>query len=126
MNTLRNENCSVVLCELDDAYANQLKLCFRIVDLLKEIGISTQNKGFMYLRDVIIDDEDLDIEEEMLYPKIAEKWRTTALSVKNYMCSAICSAWRNDKQPFIEKLGFSEMPTERELIAMCRLYLQVE
>lgn len=125
MNALGIENNSIVLCELDDEYANELELCFKAVDLLHEIGIPERNNGFMYLRDAISDSEDLDVKEEMLYSKIAEKWKTTALSVENYMFSAIHVAWRKDKRPFMEMLGFSKMPTESEFIAMCRLYLQV-
>lgn len=125
MNALENENSSRVLCELDDAYAKELELCFKAVDLLDEIGIPEQNKGYMYLRDAIIDNEDLDIKEEMLYPKIAEKWKTIAFSVENYIFSAIHVAWKKDRRPFKEKLGFSKFPTESEFIAMCRLYLQV-
>lgn len=127
MMALGKENCSEVLNEMNlcNGDAKALELYSKSANLLKEMGIDARSKGFMYLRDTISDSDDLDVKEEMLYSKIAEKWNTVALSIENYMWSAIYLAWKKDKETFMEKLGFSEMPTESEFITMCRLYLQV-
>lgn len=127
MNALGNENCSEVLNEmnLDNGHEKGLELYSKSADLLKEIGIDARSIGFMILRDAISDSEDLDVKKEILYSKIAEKWDTIVPSIENYMFSAIHVAWKKDRRPFKEKLGFSKYPTEREFIAMCRLYLQV-
>ena len=99
-----------------------------VTALLHDMGVPAHVKGYQYLRDAILMSlEDPQLSTSMtkdLYPKIAEKYTTTASRVERAIRHAIELAWdRGNVDLMTEYFGYSinlakGKPTNAEFIAM--------
>ena len=107
-----------------------------VTNLLHEIGIPAQNKGYHFLRVAIImvlDDFDIiNSVTKLLYPNIAKKFKTTPSRVERAMRHSIRVAWSKKKIETINSIfGFTvsngkENPTNSEFIAIVSDKLRLE
>lgn len=77
--------------------SNEHKLKLRITEIMREIGIPANLKGYFYVRDAIImalkEPKLLKTLTTRLYPKVAEKYDTTPSRVERAIRHAIEKAW---------------------------------
>jgi two-component system response regulator (stage 0 sporulation protein A) len=99
-----------------------------VTEILHQIGIPAHIKGYMYLRDAIIMVvENIDLlgsVTKVLYPAIAERFKTTPSRVERAIRHAIEVAWSRNNIEIIKKFfGYTiktekGKPTNSEFIAM--------
>ncbi len=107
-----------------------------ITNIIHEIGVPAHIKGYMYLREAITmvynDIEILGSITKILYPKIAEKFKTTPSRVERAIRHAIEVAWSRGNVDSITSLfGYTvniskAKPTNSEFIAMVADKLRIE
>jgi len=107
-----------------------------ITNLIHEVGVPAHIKGYLYLREAItMVYKELDLlgsVTKALYPKIAEKYNTTASRVERAIRHAIEVAWNRGNIDSIRKLfGYTidlekAKPTNSEFIAMLADKLRIE
>lgn len=99
-----------------------------IVDLLHEIGVPQHLKGHVYIVETVmlaLDDKRLlDNMQQMMYPRIAEKFSTTSDNVRQAIRRAISITFdRGDIEHLSAYFSYSlyiggGLPTNREFIAL--------
>ncbi|MEN9406757.1 MAG: sporulation transcription factor Spo0A [Bacillota bacterium] len=107
-----------------------------ITDVIHEVGVPAHIKGYFYLREAISlvyhDIELLNSITKVLYPRIAEKHKTTPSRVERAIRHAIEVAWSRGSMDAIKSLfGYTvslskAKPTNSEFIAMIADRLRVE
>ena len=107
-----------------------------ITDIIHEIGVPAHIKGYMYLREAISmvynDIELLGSITKVLYPKIAEEYKTTPSRVERAIRHAIEVAWNRGNIDSISSMfGYTinmskAKPTNSEFIAMVADKLRIE
>ena len=108
----------------------------RVTDMLHEIGIPANIKGYHYLRDAIMMAvEDMDVLNaitKVLYPTVAKKYKTTSSRVERAIRHAIEVAWSRGKLDTLDELfGYTVSngkgkPTNSEFIALIADTIQLE
>ncbi len=109
----------------------------KITMLLHEVGIPAHIKGYVYLRQAIkqccqSNGEYLGSITKILYPEVAEIFRTTGSRVERAIRHAIEVAWsRGDTDTINRIFGYSisrskDKPTNSEFIAMITDYIMIE
>lgn len=99
-----------------------------ITEMIIEIGIPANIKGYQYIRDGIMmairDMKVLNYITKLLYPTIAQKYKTTSSSVERAIRHAIEIAWKRGRIDAMEEmLGYpmsvnQRKPTNSEFIAL--------
>lgn len=107
-----------------------------ITNIIHEIGVPAHIKGYMYLREAITmvynEIEILGSITKVLYPRIAEKHKTTPSRVERAIRHAIEVAWSRGNVDTIKRLfGYTvntskAKPTNSEFIAMIADRLRIE
>lgn len=107
-----------------------------ITSIIHEIGVPAHIKGYMYLREAITmvynDVELLGSITKVLYPKIADKYKTTPSRVERAIRHAIEVAWNRGNIDCISSMfGYTinmskAKPTNSEFIAMVADKLRIE
>ncbi|MDW0111331.1 sporulation transcription factor Spo0A [Sporosarcina aquimarina] len=107
-----------------------------ITTTIKEIGVPAHIKGYSYLREAIQmvynDNELLGAVTKILYPDIAEKYKTTPSRVERAIRHAIEVAWNRGNYDVISKtFGYTvhhlkSKPTNSEFIAMIADKIRLE
>ncbi len=107
-----------------------------ITEIIHEIGVPAHIKGYMYLRDAIImvynDIEILGSITKILYPRLAEKYKTTPSRVERAIRHAIEVAWNRGNIEVIKStFGYTintskAKPTNSEFVAMIADRLRLE
>lgn len=97
-----------------------------VTELLHKMGIPAHFKGYNYLRDavlVIMEEEGLlggSLTKE-LYPRLAEKYKTTPGGVEAAIRNAVITAWEHGNRQFLEDLtgqaSKGKFPTNSLIIA---------
>jgi two-component system response regulator (stage 0 sporulation protein A) len=107
-----------------------------VTDIIREIGIPANIKGYQYIREGIImavnDVNMLNYITKLLYPTIAKKYKTTSSSVERAIRHAIEVAWNrgqidviNDMFGYTVNAGKGK-PTNSEFIALIADKLRIE
>lgn len=114
----------------------ELDLESRITCVIHEIGVPAHIKGYQYLREAIRlsvqDAEIINAVTKELYPKVAERFHTTASRVERAIRHAIEVAWdRGDLDVLNRYFGYTVSnakgkPTNSEFIAMIADQLRLE
>ena len=82
--------------------------------VLKEIGVPFMLKGYNYLKTSIVycieDTENLDMLTKMLYPRVAKKYKSNAMSIERAMRHAISQAWIKGRPHAFYAMNGQEMP----------------
>ena len=114
----------------------QKSLESRVTDIIHEIGVPADIKGYQYLRDAIImsvnDIEMLNSITKILSPTIAKKYQTTASRVERAIRHAIEVSWNRGKMDTIDALfGYTinngkGKPTNSEFIALIADKIRLE
>ena len=99
-----------------------------VTEIIRDIGIPAHIKGYQYIREGIMmsiyDMNMLNYITKLLYPSIAQKYKTTSSSVERAIRHAIEVAWGRGKMDVIEKMfGYTVSagkgkPTNSEFIAL--------
>lgn len=107
-----------------------------VTDIIREIGIPANIKGYQYIREGIImaidDLSALNFVTKLLYPSIAKKYKTTSSSVERAIRHAIEVAWGRGNVDKIEAMfGYTVSagkgkPTNSEFIALIADKLRLE
>lgn len=107
-----------------------------VTDIIRNVGIPANIKGYQYIRDAIImsveDIGNLQYITKMLYPTIAQKYHTNSSSVERAIRHAIEVAWSRGNYEYIEKyFGYTVSagkgkPTNSEFIALFTDKLRME
>lgn len=106
---------------------NEIQLEKYVTNLMLEIGMPANLKGYHYLREaVMISEKDTDVSiavTKLLYPQVAKKYNSTSQKVERSIRNAIEVTWSRGNIENIEKLfGYSResgknRPTNSEYIA---------
>ncbi|MCL2003293.1 MAG: sporulation transcription factor Spo0A [Oscillospiraceae bacterium] len=117
---------------------SSLSLESRVTEIIHEIGIPAHIKGYQYVRTAIVtavhDPSVIGAVTKILYPSVAETFRTTPSRVERAIRHAIEVAWdRGDLETLQSIFGYTVSnakgkPTNSEFIAMIadRLQLQLK
>ena len=107
-----------------------------VTNIIHEVGVPAHIKGYQYLREAIMmvvnDIEVINQITKLLYPKIAEKYKTTPSRVERAIRHAIEVAWGRGEQDTVESIfGYTisaakGKPTNSEFIAMIADKLRLE
>lgn len=107
-----------------------------VTDIIRDIGIPANIKGYQYIREGIImavnDVNMLNYITKLLYPTIAKKYKTTSSSVERAIRHAIEVAWNRGQIDTINDLfGYTVnagkgKPTNSEFIALIADKLRIE
>lgn len=107
-----------------------------VTEIIREIGIPAHIKGYQYIREGIImsinDMNMLNYITKLLYPSIAQKYKTTSSSVERAIRHAIEVAWGRGKIEVIEEMfGYTVSagkgkPTNSEFIALIADKLRIQ
>jgi len=107
-----------------------------VTDIIRDIGIPANIKGYQYIREGIImavnDVNMLNYITKLLYPTIAKKYKTTSSSVERAIRHAIEVAWNRGQIDIINDLfGYTVnagkgKPTNSEFIALIADKLRIE
>ncbi|MCM3710937.1 sporulation transcription factor Spo0A [Sporosarcina luteola] len=119
-----------------DTTMNQRALDTTITSIIKEIGVPAHIKGYAFLREAIqmvyTDVDLLGSVTKILYPDIAEKYKTTPSRVERAIRHAIEVAWNRGNYDVISKtFGYTvhhlkSKPTNSEFIAMIADKIRLE
>jgi two-component system response regulator (stage 0 sporulation protein A) len=119
-----------------DAAISQRVLDTTITSIIKEIGVPAHIKGYAFLREAIqmvyTDVDLLGSVTKVLYPDIAEKYKTTPSRVERAIRHAIEVAWNRGNYDVISKtFGYTvhhlkSKPTNSEFIAMIADKIRLE
>jgi len=114
--------------EINKSKSVNLDMIGQITNIIHEIGIPANLKGYMFVREaismVVNDIELLSAVTKELYPSIGKKYNTTASRVERAIRHAIEVAWSREQAETIIKLfGYTinnekGKPTNSEFIAM--------
>ncbi|MGQ9779099.1 MAG: sporulation transcription factor Spo0A [Bacillota bacterium] len=113
------------------------ELEIEVTKIFHEMGIPAHFRGYTYLREAIImgvrETELLGNITKNLYPRIAEKYRSTTSGVESAIRHAIEVGWQRGNPEYIEKFfGFTgenargRFPTTAQFIAKVVDYLRLE
>lgn len=104
------------------------KLTILVSNIMLQLGIPANIKGYTYLREAIIikvNEPQADIPvTKILYPCVAKKFHTSATRVERAIRHAIESAWNKTDQTYRNEVfsyvfsRFERRPTNSEFIAM--------
>lgn len=107
-----------------------------VTDIIRDIGIPANIKGYQYIREGIImavnDVNMLNYITKLLYPTIAKKYKTTSSSVERAIRHAIEVAWNRGQIDVINDIfGYTVnagkgKPTNSEFIALIADKLRIE
>jgi two-component system response regulator (stage 0 sporulation protein A) len=107
-----------------------------VTNIIHEVGVPAHIKGYQYLREAIImvinDIEIINQITKLLYPDIAQKYKTTPSRVERAIRHAIEVAWSRGKNETVERIfGYTVSaskgkPTNSEFIAMIADKLRLE
>ena len=107
-----------------------------VTNIIHEIGVPAQIKGYQYLRDAIMmsvnDGEMLNSITKLLYPSIAKRHKTTPSRVERAIRHAIEVAWSRGKMDTIDELfGYTVnngkgKPTNSEFVALIADKIRLE
>lgn len=119
-----------------DPAITQRALDTTITSIIKEIGVPAHIKGYAFLREAIqmvyMDVELLGSVTKVLYPDIADKYKTTPSRVERAIRHAIEVAWNRGNYDVISKtFGYTvhhlkSKPTNSEFIAMIADKIRLE
>lgn len=120
----------------EEGKVSQKQLDTAITSMIKEIGVPAHIKGYAFLREAIqmvyTDAELLGSVTKILYPDIAEKYKTTPSRVERAIRHAIEVAWNRGNYDMISKtFGYTvhhlkSKPTNSEFIAMIADKIRLE
>lgn len=121
---------------VEDEALTQRALDNTITSIIKEIGVPAHIKGYAFLREAIqmvyTDNDLLGSVTKVLYPDIAEKYKTTPSRVERAIRHAIEVAWNRGNYDTISKIfGYTvhhlkSKPTNSEFIAMIADKIRLE
>lgn len=121
---------------VEDEVITQRALDNTITSIIKEIGVPAHIKGYAFLREAIqmvyTDNDLLGSVTKILYPDIAEKYKTTPSRVERAIRHAIEVAWNRGNYDTISKIfGYTvhhlkSKPTNSEFIAMIADKIRLE
>ena len=104
-----------------------------VTDIIRDIGIPANIKGYQYIREgIIMAVNDVNYITKLLYPTIAKKYKTTSSSVERAIRHAIEVAWNRGQIDTINDLfGYTVnagkgKPTNSEFIALIADKLRIE
>lgn len=108
----------------------------KVSEVLKEIGVPVNIKGYCYLREAILlttynPTEYISSVTKVLYPEIAQKYKTTSSRVERAIRHAIEVAWSNGNIEFISEIfkhtvsKDSGRPTNAQAIALLAEYMNL-
>lgn len=116
--------------------SNQEILEREVTDIIRQIGIPANIKGYQYIREAIMmsveDISKLQYITKQLYPSIAQKYHTNSSSVERAIRHAIEVGWNRGNQEYIEQFFGKTIhagkgkPTNSEFVAMVTDYLRME
>lgn len=105
----------------------ELNLEQRVTNIMREIGVPANIKGYRYLREaiiaVVLENELINSVTKSLYPMIAKKYKTNSANVERGMRHAIEFSWNRGNGQVLEKyFGYTvsnikRKPTNSEFIA---------
>ena len=108
----------------------------RITNIMHDLGVPAHIKGYQYLRDAIVmvikDLEMLNGVTKLLYPDIAQKYKTTSSRVERAIRHAIEVAWDRGQIEVIDEIfrytisNGKGKPTNSEFIAMIADKIRLE
>ncbi len=125
-------------CLTEKSMAHKLESTIEsdVTDIIRDIGIPANIKGYQYIREGIImavhDVNMLNYITKLLYPTIAKKYKTTSSSVERAIRHAIEVAWNRGQIDTINELfGYTVnagkgKPTNSEFIALIADKLRIE
>lgn len=132
---LHNYAYELLKTELD-LQNKSFDLELRVTEILHEIGVPANLKGYRYLREAIMmvaqDPSLIDYVTRELYPRVAEKFDSTASKVERGMRHAIESAWsRGDLDTLKKYFGCTvslskDKPTNSEFISLVADNIRME
>ena len=107
-----------------------------VTKIIRDLGIPAHIKGYQYIREGIImaihDVNMMNYITKLLYPTIAQKYKTTSSSVERAIRHAIEVAWSRGKIELLEEMfGYTisagkGKPTNSEFIALIADKLRLE
>ena len=117
--------------EITATAEDEVSLTKRVTELLRKFGVPAHIKGYGYLRrSVILAYKDHDYVEaitKLLYPEVAQEFKTTSSRVERSIRHAIEVAWdRGDIETFTKYFNWDPKkgkPTNSEFIAAMADYL---
>ncbi len=103
--------------------SESLELEGLIAEMLQNLGMQLNLKGYMYLKQSIVlsvcDDEMIYQVTKLLYPTVAKKFNTTTISVERAIRHAIVSMWnRGNATVLSEFFSSKSKPTNSAAIAL--------
>lgn len=124
----------------DGRYATRrpVDLEVAVTELLHKMGVPAHFKGYTYLRDAVLtvleEDEPLGgTLSKSLYPRLSEKYSSTAGGVEAAIRNAIIASWQHGNRAFLEELtGVNargrngKFPTNSMVIAKMANYLRLK
>lgn len=122
-------------CRLVISYQNSQDINHQITHLLNQLGVSSNLKGYSYLRTAIklcvADRSQIEGITRGLYPKIAEFYATNPEKVEHAMRHAIEKSWIIEnklmqEEVFGRTIGKKIKPSNSVFIATLADYLQME
>ena len=115
---------------------NKLNLEVEVTNIIHDVGVQAQIKGYLYLRDgIMLAVKNSDIINQVtkqLYPDLAKKYKTTPSRVERAIRHAIEVAWNRGQIEAMESIfGYTissnrGKPTNSEFIAMIADKLRLE
>ena len=127
-NQMKNQEQCTVSVQTEDKNKEQKDLENDVTEMIHEIGVPAHIKGYHYLREAIMmcveDVEMLNAITKVLYPTIADNFRTTPSRVERAIRHAIEVAWSRGKMETLDGLfGYTintgkGKPTNSEFIAL--------
>ena len=113
---------------VEDTKSVEYNLELRVTEIIHEIGVPANIKGYRYLREAIIiavnDMDAINAITKVLYPQVAETFQTTPSRVERAIRHAIEVAWdRGDLDTLQQFFGYTVSntkckPTNSEFIAL--------
>ncbi|MCD8158247.1 MAG: sporulation transcription factor Spo0A [Clostridiales bacterium] len=103
-----------------------------ITNLLHDIGITPNLKGFRYLRSAVTmvmeDEAIIEAVTKVIYPEIAKEYKTTPVRAERAIRHAIETSWERDNGETITRVfnlsKSSKRPTNSEFIGLAAEYLK--
>lgn len=139
-NVKQQKNCTIdeliYANDMDKQKAINSSIESDVTDIIRDIGIPANIKGYQYIREGIImavnDVNMLNYITKLLYPTIAKKYKTTSSSVERAIRHAIEVAWNRGQIDVINDIfGYTVnagkgKPTNSEFIALIADKLRIE
>lgn len=108
--------------EVSQRRNSEIQLKREVTNIIREIGIPSNLKGYQYLREAIMlvykNPEYINLVTKILYPKVAKVYKTTDKRVERSIRHAIELAWSKSDDKILHKyFGSTDKPTNSRVIA---------